>query len=410
MTRFGPWLFGVAVFVLHAISPLHVQTDSQWNVPVALSLLHHGDTTLDEYRDARALTQHGVEEHDGHWYNAFPLGPSLVALPLVALADLVPNQRWQSHSHAEAALKISFFDTTEVLVGSLCVAVSAALMVLIIRARAAHRLTPWLGAFVLAFASPAWSTASRGLWQHGPAMLFLTLALWVWLGARPFALGLCLAAAFTCRPTTAIPIAVICLAMAKSPSERRHLAWVGLGATVVAAPWLVVNHSMWGQWLPPYYLPSRLEGNGAVFAEALLGNLVSAGRGLLIFCPIIALISKGVRRDVLSAVAISVLVLHWLAISRFPHWWAGHSFGPRLFTELTPFWVLLLVPWLDTLFVQRRWWRVPGLVTAALIACTAAIHARGALSKRPWSWNTTPVNIDDAPERLWDFRDLQFLR
>jgi len=328
----------------------------------------------------------------------------------VAVADLVPSERWQTHSHGEAELKVSFFDTTEVLVGSMCVALSAALLFLIIRARTEHRLTPWVGAFLLAFGSPAWSTASRGLWQHGPAMLFLTLALWAWLRARPLILGLALAASFTCRPTTAIPIAVIALAMLTSAVERRRLGWVAVGALALGLPWLLINHLMWGQWLAPYYLPSRLETSGALFTEALLGNLLSAGRGLLIFCPLIILIFKGARRDALTVVAVSVLVLHWVVISRFPHWWAGHSFGPRLFTELTPFWVLLVVPWLDSLFVKRQWLRAPGVITAVLIVCTVSIHGRGALSKRPWLWNTAPVNIDDAPARLWDFGDLQFLR
>ena len=474
MTRAGPWLFALAVFVIHAISPLHTQTDSQWSIPVALSLLHHGDATLDEYQRALELSQHGVDERGGHFYNTFPLGPSLVALPFVALAELVPSERWQTHAHAEAELKVAFFDTTEVLVGSVCVALSTALMLLIIRARATHRLTPWLGAFVLAFASPAWSTASRGLWQHAPAMLFLTLALWAWLGARPLVLGLSLAAAFTCRPTTAIPIVVIAVAMVASREQRRRLGWVTLGALVVGLPWLAMNRSMWGEWLAPYYLPSRLETSGSLFFEALLGNLFSAGRGLLIFCPVIILIFRpgargagtpgesrghpfrpepvegatsselGSVHQALSvhghastgsartgfaldsnfnqpspgdrgypkttAVCFTVLLLHWVAISRFPHWWAGHSFGPRLFTELTPFWVLLLVPWLDSLFSQKRWLRAPGLITAALIICTVSIHARGALSKRPWLWNTVPVNIDDSPARVWDFGDLQFLR
>ena len=47
---------------------------------------------------------------------------------------------------------------------------------------------------------------------------------------------------------------------------------------------------------------------------------------------------------------------------------------------------------------------------ALLFAITLFIHARGALSKRPWEWNTAPVNIDEQPDRVWDYRDLQFLR
>jgi hypothetical protein len=109
-------------------------------------------------------------------------------------------------------------------------------------------------------------------------------------------------------------------------------------------------------------------------------------------------------------VALLIGVTHWVVISRFPHWWGGHSFGPRLFTELTPVWALLLLPWFDVLFVQQRWRTAAGALTAVLLAVTLGIHARGALSKKPWGWNDTPVNIDERPARLWDFTDLQFLR
>ena len=409
MSRAAPWVFALAVFVIHAISPMRVQSDSIWNVPVALSVLHHGDFTLDEYTDALAKTEHGVDHRERHAYNTFPVGASLVALPFLAIAELVPNQRWQSNVHAEGALQLGFFDTTEVLLGSMCVAVSVLFVLFAARARAVHRATPWLVAMVVAFASPAWSTASRSLWQHGPAMLFLAAAIWAWL-APPrktgVLLGALLACAFVCRPTAAIPILAILLAV--SLTDRRRLPFVTLGAVVIAAPWVWLNFSIWGEVLPPYYLPSRLEGGS--FFEALAGNLVSAGRGLLIFCPLLLLVIKGARRDAFTAVALGVLVVHWVTISRFPHWWAGHSFGPRLFTELTPFWALLLAPWLDGLFVQHRWRSFGGVVTALLLSCTLLIHARGALSKRPWGWNTTPVNIDERPDRVWDFRDLQFLR
>ncbi len=30
----------------------------------------------------------------------------------------------------------------------------------------------------------------------------------------------------------------------------------------------------------------------------------------------------------LVAVMGAILLLHWLIISSFPHWWAGHSYGP----------------------------------------------------------------------------------
>src|SRR4029079_13054135 len=63
-------------------------------------------------------------------------------------------------------------------------------------------------AAIAALGTPAWSTASRSLWQHGPSMLLLALALLAQLrGGRLFWAGLLLAAAYVVRPTNAIPLA-----------------------------------------------------------------------------------------------------------------------------------------------------------------------------------------------------------
>jgi hypothetical protein len=37
------------------------------------------------------------------------------------------------------------------------------------------------------------------------------------------------------------------------------------------------------------------------------------------------------------------------------------------------------------------------------------INARGATSHATWLWNTRPIGVDERPERLWDWREPQFL-
>jgi hypothetical protein len=52
---------------------------------------------------------------------------------------------------------------------------------------------------------------------------------------------------------------------------------------------------------------------------------------------------------------------------------------------------------------------------AILILCMAiaewegVVHVSGVMSGRGWEWNTTPVDVDLAPQRLWDWSDPQFL-
>ena len=97
--------------------------------------------------------------------------------------------------------------------------------------------------------------------------------------------------------------------------------------------------------------------------------------------------------------------MHWLVISTFPHWKGGHSFGPRFWAQTSPslVWIAAVA-----LTPQPSRARVRSLATVALLGVAA--HTRGSLSLKPWRWNDTPLNVDQAPERWWDWRDPQFLR
>jgi hypothetical protein len=45
----------------------------------------------------------------------------------------------------------------------------------------------------------------------------------------------------------------------------------------------------------------------------------------------------------------------------------------------------------------------------ALIVAAVFIHGRGATASATMAWNSLPANVDQHPERLWDWRQPQFL-
>ena len=115
----------------------------------------------------------------------------------------------------------------------------------------------------------------------------------------------------------------------------------------------------------------------------------------------------------LTRVLVGLVGAHWVLVSSFPHWWAGHSFGPRYMTDVVPHLCMLMVPVLERLAALRREggaWRGVAAAMALLAVVSGAIHGRGATSPKPASWNVEPSNVDGHPERLWDFSDPQFLR
>jgi fibronectin type III domain protein len=136
-----------------------------------------------------------------------------------------------------------------------------------------------------------------------------------------------------------------------------------------------------------------------------------------VFSPVLALSGVGfalkaaARR--LTALDVSIagcLVLHWIAIAASNgNWWGGHSYGPRFFADMLPYFVYFLVPlaaWMQAGGGARR--RV-AVAFAALAAVSIAMHAQGALNQATVAWNGLPVNIDYQPARVWDWAHPQFL-
>jgi hypothetical protein len=93
----------------------------------------------------------------------------------------------------------------------------------------------------------------------------------------------------------------------------------------------------------------------------------------------------------------------------FSVWWGGHSFGPRLPADILPLLALFLLPvwpWLG----RRRLLRT---VFVGLLGVSIAVQALGAFyhpSPREVDWNTSPRDVDEAHERLWEWKDSQIVR
>ena len=106
-----------------------------------------------------------------------------------------------------------------------------------------------------------------------------------------------------------------------------------------------------------------------------------------------------------------IIIAHWLSISSFIHWWGGHSYGSLFFTDMMPFFIYFLVPAIAYISAAhaRKKIILTTLFSAALMT-SFFIHGVGANIWSAVLWNATPVSVDEAPARLWDWRDLQFLR
>lgn len=403
--------------------------DSVWSIPTAMSIIREGNTNVDEYEEivvrneyygdmvVRNDNHYTIENIGGHIYTKQPVGASVVAVPFLFLMDKTSG--WPLSLPLDEHIRCGGSGELERFVASFVVGLTAVFICLTARVFLDDKYSLVLG-LIFAFCASSWSTSSRALWQHGPSALMLAVALYLILSAkrRPWLIqfaSIPLAFSFVVRPTNSI--SVVLLTVFVLVEYRNYFIRYLLWALTVAVPFFVFNVVVYQSFLSTYYLPQKLASN-AHFSEALVGNLVSPGRGLFVFSPVLLFCAYGialkVRRNKLQWIdctLLAIIFLHWFTISSFSKWWAGHSFGPRFFTDVIPYFMYFLIP------VAARVPELKGARKAALV-CTLScsvlisflIHYRGATDWDVHVWNEEPVGVDENPARIWDWRDIQFLR
>ena len=81
-----PWLIFLLVASAHLRSKVETSYDSAYSIHLAMSLTEEGNLDLDEYRDVIPAGDYRVIEAGGHLHSRYPVGPSILAAPLLALA------------------------------------------------------------------------------------------------------------------------------------------------------------------------------------------------------------------------------------------------------------------------------------------------------------------------------------
>jgi len=221
-----------------------------------------------------------------------------------------------------------------------------------------------------------------------------------------------LAIALTIRPTNAL--ALVAVGVWLLVTRREVILPFAAAAGTMLVPWCIVTALGYGELLQPYGSANRLSIHDQ-YLNALSANLVSPGRGLFVFSPIalaaVAGVILAVRRrtfDGMLLVIVAVVVPHWLAVSAFgDNWVGGHSYGPRFFTDVIPFLVVLSMPAVQALADlpagrSRTAWLS---VAAALAVVSIGVHAQGGVLRAAQCWNLEPVPIEVDNNRVWSFSD-----
>jgi len=288
------------------------------------------------------------------------------------------------------------------------------------------RIGSLLIVFIFAFCTSAWSTASGALWQHGPSMLMLAVALYFILLAQNNPrlvqfVSLPLAFSFVIRPTNLLSVAFLTIFILVK--FRKFVVQYALWSGTILVPFLLYNFSIYHKPLSNYYLSGAGGGvnfsSWQFFAEGPLALLISPSRGLFIFTLIFLFFIWGLliklqtrTLNLLDYLLVTIMILHWLLVSSAGSWWGGHTYGPRYLFDIIPYLIYFLIPVLEKLnLLNASKKTIVVTIFSSLLIVSFLIQFRGATSWEAYeTWNKTPVPIDYKPSRVWDWSDIQFLR
>jgi hypothetical protein len=265
-----------------------------------------------------------------HWYSIYPVAGPALSTPLYLPLTLIPWVARQPPGTLIAVARIF-----EKVVAVALASASAAALLLLLRRLTSQR-TALMLTLVFALATGNWSTSSQALWQHTYGQLAIIACLyfierlsadpsksrWYWLA------GLSAACAVAIRPTNLALLPALALVLGFQPARPMH--YVRVFSTPALALLLTAgyNFSVFGSIAGGY--PVRSDGSPF---NGLTGILLSPGRGLLIYTPIVlfaffalAPAARETRRRhrlvPIAAAAFSILQISLIAV--WPVWWGGY--------------------------------------------------------------------------------------
>ncbi len=343
----------------------------------------------------------------GHTISLYPVVAPVLIAPLYLPAIGYLHLRGWTDARLDHMAKVM-----EKLSASLVAALSAALLYLLLRRRAAVPIALLL-TLAYAFGTTTWVIGSQALWQHGMAELLVIGALLLLTGPctapRALAAGLLCGLIAGNRPPDVILAAAL---------GAYGLFWAGRRAALLAAAAalpmglvLVYNLAVAGHFAGGY----GLMGKPAAFQFGLLsglgGLLFSPTRGLLVFSPFLLFLALAWRHPPRDrgerglSLAIGAGVFLQVLLYAKADWRAGYSWGPRYMTDLLPLLLWMLVPVVAALRGFGRTCFLLAVGAAVAIEAIGAFWYTGATDGAIFAVASGPHQMRAA----WDWRNAPFI-
>ena len=351
---------------------------------------------------------------DSQVYSSYPIALPVMITPLylpVIVGLKVKNWTIENIIYLASVM--------EKIIASLIASLSVVLFFCFLKKIVNQKLSLLLS-IIFAVGTSTWSIASQALWQHGPSQLMIISSLFYLKSSfedenlpNTLLSGLFAALSVAVRPSNIIFLMVSygCL-LFKKWSKRRVLLY-SIFPIFVGGLLAYYNYSIFHD-IRGYYSDQGYNSFDGDFLAGLAGVLVSPSRGLFIYTPIFIFIIGGIyiwfkegRKfiPVLYTLSLICVVLHIMLISKFKIWWGGYVYGPRYFTDVLPFLLILLIPSLS--YISRQF--LVKAIFTLFILVSIFVQIIGTFYPHG-RWNDFPVGVYRDLNRLWDWKDPPILR
>lgn len=303
-------------------------------------------------------------EFDQHYITAFTLTPGILATPIYAPAVLAGiSITWEN------LILLSHLASATIM------ALTGVLMYVLLRNHLLPQKDLSQKALILTlvylFATVNFAMLSQALWQHGSLQLFTVVSLIFLLNglktqktAHYVLFGFFMSLAVITRPTAAL-FAVLIFALIPLQLQKTcikpTLATL-LGVLPVAVFYLWTGFVLYGGFSNTGYASQMGSSWVSNIFEGFGGIWISPSKGILIYSPVLifslvgayqAYKNKTMQNRHLFLISILIIFLHTLIMGKWKHWYGGFSFGYRLASDVLPFFIILLVPYILSYFYSK---------------------------------------------------------
>lgn len=413
---------------IKSVNSLAIQSeDTVPSIFTTVAIIKDGTLNLDKYYKMmiekyphpddkdyqRGLTPFYLKKVDSHYVTAFPIITSVLSIPVFAVPLILgmglnwDNLALLGHLSGSIIVSLAGFFMFKILFEGLSLS-----------KRKSTILT-----LVYLFATVNFAMLSQALWQHGTLQLLSILAVYFLLKylRNPsnfltiFLSGLFFGFAFLSRPTAGLPmLAFEIYLLYKNIKNIKQLLSMfvafGAGLSIPLSFFFWYNsvfyHTIQNQGYSSQLINSWL----SPFPISFLGVWLSPSKGILIFSPVLIFSVVGFIKAIkskqnvsLNIVFASIVLVHTLVISLWKHWYGGWSFGYRMSSDVLPYFIFLMVPYINSeLFdkTKKLFW--------ALFTVSIFIEIYG-LIFFDGIWHAAYDRGYDDTSWLWSIKDSEFI-